>query len=209
MNYRLSNTASRTSMELAFRLPLKYPNIYKPRRIINGRKEQSVPIITMDDSNCISEGIWGILPQDFQGDWKKFQKLKTTLHTNKEDIKKNILYKEALKERRCLILVTGFYVHHLVDNEVQTFLVEKKPLTPFSLAGIYNVLEDGFVTCTVINTEVNDILSSERNLYNQMPLEIPSLFKNMWLSPKTSISDIESIVDKPYKTKFKIQKIAS
>lgn len=196
-------------MELTFRLPLKYPNIYKPRRIIDGHKEQSVPIVTMDESYCISEGIWGILPQDFQGDWKKFQKLKITLHTNKEEIQRNILYKEALEKRRCLILVTGFYVHHLIDNEVETFLVEKKSPTPFSIAGIYNVLDDGFITCTVVNTDINDSLSSEKNLYDQMPLEIPSLFKNMWLNPKTSMEDIESIIEKPYKTKFKIQKIAS
>lgn len=209
MNYRLSNTASRTLIELTFDVPLKYPNIYNPRIAIDGRKEQSIPIITMDQPDYITEGIWGILPQNFEGNWKKFQRLKTTLHTNKEEIEKSILYKEALSKRRCLILVTGFYIYHIVNNQIETFLVEKSDPKPFSIAGIYNILEDGFVTCTVVNTEINDLLSSEKNLYNYMPLEIPKLFKNMWLDPKTNLEDINSIIEKPYLTKFKIQNIAS
>ncbi|AXG68148.1 SOS response associated peptidase (SRAP) [Kordia sp. SMS9] len=209
MNYYLSNTASRTHIELTFGLPLKFPNIYKPRLVIKGHKEQSIPMITMEEPHVISEGIWGILPQNFEGDWKKFQQIKTTLHTNKEEIQKSVLYKEALSKRRCLILVTGFYIHHIIDNSIETFLVEKEPPKPLALAGVYNILEDGFLTCTVINTDINDTLSSETNLYNFMPLEIPSLFKNMWLNSKTDLEDIEKIIEKPYITKFKIQKIAS
>ena len=209
MNYKLSNTASKTLTELTFKIPLKYPNVYEPRKTIDGKKEQSISIITMDEPECISEGIWGILPQNFDGDWKRFQEKKVTLHTDKNDITRSILYKEAIEKRRCLILVTGFYIYHIVNNEVQTFLVEKDTPTPFSIAGIYNVLEDGFKTCTVINTEINDLLSSEKNLYNYMPLEIPPLFKNMWLDPKTDLKDIERIIDKPYLTKFKVRKISS
>lgn len=209
MNYKLSNVATKTSLELTYKQSLKYPNIYKPRLVIDGFQEQSIPIITMHDPTYITEGIWGILPQHFEGDWEKFQKLKTTLHTNKEDIATNILYNEALEKRRCLILVTGFYIHHLVENEVKTYLVEKENTTPFSLAGIYNILEDGFKTCSVINTEISDFLSSEKNLYNNMPLEIPQLFKNMWLSEQTDIEVIQRIISKPYLTKFKIQRIAS
>jgi putative SOS response-associated peptidase YedK len=196
-------------LELNFRLPLKYPNIYKSRLVIDGLKEQSIAIITMDEPNYITEGIWGILPQGFEGDWEKFQKLKTTLHTNTEEISKTILYKEALEKRRCLILVTGFYIHQLIDNEINTYLVEKDTAAPFTLAGIYNILEDGFVTSTVINTEMNDLLASEKNIYDCMPLEIPLLFKNLWLNPTTNMEDIQHIVSKPYLTEFKIQKIAS
>ncbi|WP_046742903.1 SOS response-associated peptidase family protein [Kordia zhangzhouensis] len=209
MNYKLSNTASKTLLELTFSIPLKYPNIYKPRMVIDGKKEQSVSIITTDEPTVISEGIWGILPQNFEGDWESFQEKKITLHTDKKDIYKSVLYKEAISKRRCLILVTGFYMYHIINNKVHTFLVEKEKLTPFSVAGIYNVLDDGFKTCTVINTEINDLLSSEKNLYEYMPLEIPPLFKNKWLDMETPIEDIERIIEKPYLTKFKVQKITS
>ena len=104
MKYKLSNIASKTSLELTFGIPLKYPNVYKPRLTIDGLKEQSIPIITMDAPKHITKGIWGILPQDFEGDWKKFQKIKTTLHTNKNDITNNVLYREALQKRRYIYI---------------------------------------------------------------------------------------------------------
>ncbi|TYP99318.1 putative SOS response-associated peptidase YedK [Tenacibaculum adriaticum] len=209
MKYSLSNTASKTLIREELGIKFKYPNIYKPRLKIDGYKEQSVSIITMEEPNLITQGIWGILPQNFEGEWKKFQRLKTTLHVNEKEISENVLYKEALERRRCLIIVTGFYTHHLEGKKITNYLVEKTPLKPFYLAGIYNVLEDGFATCSVINTNTNSCLSSINNLYEVMPLQIPKMFKNIWLDKATTIKDINYIVSKPYITKFKIQRIAS
>lgn len=209
MKYSLSNTASKTLIKEELGVDFKYPNIYKPRLKIDGYKEQTVSIITMDFPNIITQGIWGVLPQNFEGDWKKFQRLKTTLHVNKTEISENVLYKDALAKRRCLIIVTGFYTHQLTGKKITSYLVEKKPLRPFYLAGIYNVLEDGFVTCSVVNTDANSSVASINNLYEVMPLQIPEILKNIWLDKNTEIKDINYIVSKPYITKFKVQKIAS
>ena len=71
------------------------------------------------------------------------------------------------------------------------------------------VLKDGFITCSVINTNANSYLTSINNLYEVMPLQIPKMFKNIWLDKGTTIKDVNYIVSKPYITKFKIQRIAS
>ena len=209
MNYSLSNIASRTMIEEELGIEFKYPNIYKPKLKINGAKEQSLAIITADEPHIATQGIWGILPQFYKGDWKHFQKLKSTLHLDLNDLRKNSSYTEALAKRRCLIIVTGFYAHQLKEDQLTNYLVEKTPVRPFYLAGIYNILEDGFVTCSVINTSSDCILSSVNNLYEVMPLQIPNVFKNIWLDQNTSIKDIEYIINKPYITKFKLQRIAS
>ena len=209
MKYSLSNTASKTLIKEELGVDFKYPNIYKPRLKIDGYKEQTVSIITMDFPNIITQSIWGILPQNFEGDWKKFQRLKTTLHVNKTEISENVLYKDALAKRRCLIILTGFYTHQLTGKKITSYLVEKTPLRPFYLAGIYNILEDGFVTCSVLNTHANSCVATINNLYEVMPLQIPKILKNIWLDKNTAIKDINYIVSKPYITKFKVQKIAS
>lgn len=208
MKYSLSNTASKTFLKQSLGVNFKYPNIYKPKLRIDGVSEQSISIITMNEPTLVTQAIWGILPQDFEGDWKKFQKLKTTLHVNKSELYKNILYKEALKKRRCLIIVTGFYAYQLNGEKITHYLIEKEPLKPFYLAGIYNVLKDGFITCSVINTKTNKTVNFTNNLYEVMPLQIPKLFKNIWLSKETSINEINYIISKPFATDFKIQKIA-
>lgn len=209
MTYSLSNTANISFITETLGVGFRYPSLYKPRLKINGYKEQSLSIITADEPNFITQGIWGILPQNFDGDWKKFQRLKNTLHVNENEIYNNILYKEALQKRRCLIVVTGFYTHYLSENQITDYLVEKDSLTPFYLAGVYNVLADGFITCTVINTKANNSLNSINNLYEVMPLQIPDIFKKIWLDKNAEPEEIDYIISKPYVTKFKIQKIAS
>lgn len=209
MNYKLSNIASRTTIEDFTKIKFKHPYLYVPKLKIDGLKEQNVSIITMDNPIEINYGIWGILPQNFEGSWKNFQKLKRTLHTRVEDIFNNVLFTKSLKNRRCLVLATGFYAHKLETNTVQNYLVEKKNREPFYLAGIYNTTEDGFTTCSIINTDANKKLNSINNIYDVMPLQIPDIFKNKWLNKKTSLEEIKFLISKPYRTKFNIQKIVS
>ncbi|CAM1347755.1 SOS response-associated peptidase family protein [Tenacibaculum crassostreae] len=209
MNYKLSNIASKERIKEFTRLNFRYPHLHKPRRKINGFKEQTISIITMDAPNEITQGIWGILPQNYTENWSKFQNIKRTLHTNKEEILQNVLFKDALLYRRCLLIVTGFYAHKIIDGEIENYLVEKVTQEPFYLAGIYNITNDGFTTCSVINTKATKELNDFNNLYEVMPLQIPRMFKNAWLDSSTNMKDIEFIISKPYDSKFNIQRIAS
>lgn len=209
MIYKLSNIASKERIEEFTKLHFKYPYLYKPKRKINGLKEQTICIINMDTPRQITQGIWGILPQNYEDNWNKFQHIKQTLHTNKEEIKNSILFKEALYSRRCLFIVTGFYVHKIIDGALENYLVEKDNQEPFYLAGVYNTTDDGFSTCSVINTKVTGELYDFNNLYETMPIQIPKIFKNMWLDKGAKIKDINYLINAPYVTKFNIQKIAS
>lgn len=209
MEYSLSNVASITMLHEELGVFCKYPNIYKTKLKIDGQKEQTISVITMDDSQYITQAVWGILPQDFEGDWKKFQKIRRTLHVKASTIPNNILFREALQKRRCIVVVTGYYMHLLKGKKIESFLVEKSPLRPFYLAGVYNVLEDGFVTCSIINVDVNETLNSINNLYEVMPLQIPRILKEVWLDKKTSSEEIAHILSKPYATRLSAQKISS
>ncbi|CAM1365407.1 putative SOS response-associated peptidase YedK [Tenacibaculum sediminilitoris] len=209
MSYKLSNIASKERIKEFTRLSFKYPHLHKPRRKINGLKEQTVNIITMDNPNEITRGIWGILPQNYTENWSKFQQIKHTLHVRKEDLEKNILFKEALFSRRCLLIVTGFYIHKMVGNTIENYLVEKSNQEPFYLAGIYNTTNDDFLTCSVINIKATKEFSSINNLYEIMPLQIPKMFKNMWLDSKTNIKDIDYLINNPYDSGLIAQKIAT
>ncbi len=207
MKYKLSNIASKTLIEDFTKLKLKYPNIYKPKRNIDGLKEQNVSIISMDNPNEITQAIWGILPQNFEHSWKAFQKIKSTIHTDKSELFNNVLYEEALFNRRCLVIATGFYTYQVHETKIRKYLVERNDRQPFYLAGIYNVTEDGFTTCTIINTEAEEELKTYHNIYNSMPLPIPKIFKNIWLDKETDLENLQFILSKPYLSNFTMQKI--
>lgn len=209
MSYKLSNIASKERIKEFTKLNFKYPHLHKPRRKINGLKEQTVNVITMENPNEIMQGIWGILPQDYAENWSKFQQIKHTLHVRKDDLKNNILFKEALFYRRCLLIVTGYYIHKIVGNTIENYLVEKSNQEPFYVAGIYNTTNDGFLTCTVINIKVTEEFNTINNLYEIMPLQMPKMFKSMWLDFKTSQNDIDYLINNPYDSGLQAQKIAT
>lgn len=206
MKYKLSNTASLNLLKKEFGVEAKYPLVYKTKLKIDGNKEQLVSVITNENPKQIMPAIWGILPQCYEGSWQKFQKMKNTLHITTDAVFNNVLSKEALLKRRCLIIVTGFYVHYLNGTKVDDFLVEKEASQPFCLAGVYNVLKDGFITCAVINTEINISLKAINNLYNVMPLQIPRLLMDTWLNKEASLSEIRRILATPYTAKLKVSK---
>ncbi|TCI93648.1 SOS response-associated peptidase family protein [Tenacibaculum sp. M341] len=206
MKYKLSNKASLALLKQELGVEVKYPLIYKPKLKIDGNKEQVISVITEEDSKVIVPAIWGILPHLYEGSWRKFQKMKNTLHVTTDTIFNNVLSKEALQQRRCLIVVTGFYIYCLNGTKINDLLVEKETVKPFYLAGIYNVLKDGFITCAVINTEANVTLTTSNNLYDTMPLEIPRLLANTWLHKKTPLSEIRRILSTPYTTELKLNK---
>nr|BFF37556.1 hypothetical protein BACT7_24180 [Tenacibaculum mesophilum] len=58
MIYKLSNIASIERIETFTKLPFKYPYLHKPKRKINGLKEQTVCIINMENPNQIMQAIW-------------------------------------------------------------------------------------------------------------------------------------------------------
>lgn len=207
--YKLSNLASKSLIEDFTRSKLRYPKLYRPRRKIDGLKEQNINILLMETPLEISFGIWGALPQMYEESWRNFQRLKSTLYVRANEINNSVLYRDALLKRRCLVVVTGFYTYELRANTVEKYLVEKPDRKPFYLAGVYNYTRDGFYTCSIISVNPSEQLNSINNLHETMPLQIPDVFKRIWLNTESTKEEIDYLISKPYETKFDIQKIAS
>ena len=110
MFYKISNIASREFIEDKFNVTFEFPNLYKPKKTIEGLREATVAILTNKEPRLVKYAIWGILPEDFEDSWSAFQEIFNTLNVYIKDLKNgNSLYKNTLEERRCVILATGFY----------------------------------------------------------------------------------------------------
>lgn len=197
MYYRLSNIAEREMLEKHFALPFKYPNLYKPRPVINGLKEETLSIITCEDPRAISLGIWGILPQRFQEDWQYFQSFTNTLHVNESILDSESWCKNALKHRRCLILVTGFFTACLREGVIYPYYVGRPSGAPFCMGGIYNYTADGFITCSFLTVKKNKFLHKVHNISQEMPLTLSGNLQRKWISPDIELEDITNIIRHP------------
>jgi putative SOS response-associated peptidase YedK len=197
MFYKLSNAVKKNQIEKDLNLRFKYPNLYSPNLIINGLTEASISIVTMQNREEINFAIWGLLPENYKEDWSTFQEASNTLNLNLDQIKSMDWMKSALEYRRSLILVSGFFGYLLRNNRLYTYYISLPSDKPFYLAGLYNKLDDGFLSCSVITTKANKFIKSYHNIDNQMPLIIPESVMDTWLSNETDSDDIQNIISNP------------
>lgn len=195
MFYKLSNTATRQVIEREFKKQYEYPNLFQSCPVINGLKESTLSIITAHKPSNIQFAIWGLLPEDFEDNWDVFQNVTNTLNVNLEQLNKNDpFYDDALNNRRCLIIVTGFFTSFLHNGTIQPYHIHLKNNQPFCIAGVYNRLNDGFLTSSILITKVRDSFSKIPNLSIYKPLVLkPELYRD-WLDEDLSFSELENSI---------------
>ena len=207
MIYKLSNEAGRETIEEEFEIPFRYPNLFKSNPIINGFNETNLCVVTMENPNQISLAIWGLMPQDFKEDWHTFQYNANTLNLKLEELKSIPWMQESFKQRRCLIIVTGFYTHLLKNGNTCSYYIHQASKKPFYLAGTYNILDDGFL-CTALTVKKTDpFVSSYHNISNLAPVIIPKEEAMQWLNQNATLNDLEKIIQNPKNVTLKAKQV--
>ncbi len=80
MFYKISNVATRESIENKFQVSFEFPKLYKPQGLIDGLTESTISIITLADPNKVTYAILGLLPENFEDNWSVFQDVVNTLN---------------------------------------------------------------------------------------------------------------------------------
>ncbi len=195
MYYQLSNTAGRHSIEKELGLPFKYPNLHEPQPVVNGLEESILPVVTMGNSREINFAIWGILPENYKEDWAVFQNAYNTLTIEKDNcMKEGQWYSGAFRQRRCLVIASGFFTYYLNRGDLYPFYVHARDDRPFAIGGIYNRLEDGFITCAIIVAGANEQIRKVQNLDQGMPLVVEPSDHSLWLNKSASMDEIEDFI---------------
>lgn len=203
MYYKISNTAAKDTIENKFKVKFEFPNIYKPESVIEGLNESTVPVILAHDNKCIKFAIWGLLPEDFEDNWSVFQEMLNTLNVKVETLKNgNALYYNALYHRRCVIVATGFFTSVLRNGSMERCHVHLKNHEPFALAGVFNQLNDGFLTCSLLVTNVSGSFKNVPNISDIKPLVLNDIELSLWLNESSSRSIIHEICESHKSHKF-------
>ena len=208
MYFKISNTAKMKEIEQDVNALFKYPNLYTPQVVISCLNEVSIPVITMNEPNAVNLAIWGLLPTTFNDDWELFQKLTNTLTISAQKINTNMWYHDSFMNSRCIIPVTGFFTSVLKNGEIYPYHVSSKNGGILYLAGIYTILDDGFITCSLLTGPLEKQVVSYQNLVDYMPVIIDHDDKYEWLSEETKIERAQMILQPPHKTDLEIRPIA-
>lgn len=197
MIYKISNIAERENIEKSFGCRYKHPKLYQPSFAIDGTKESIISLVTLEDPDVISFGIWGLLPKNYIGKWKGFQKVMNTLLVSQKQIRSHEMFYEAFSQRRCLVIVTGFFVYYLTRGELVPFFVTAPNGELFSLAGIYNRLSDGFLTCSILTVKKPILLKKFQNTTPDIPIIVKKEDQHLWLHAQSDIEHLSTIMNNP------------
>lgn len=208
MYYKLSNIAEKDEIESLYSKPLLYPNLYNPKQVIDGLREENLWIRTCERPDVLSLAIWGLLPQDYEGDWRTFQQIKNTLNFHVDSLENDICFGPSLYNRRCVVIVTGFFTNYLENGSVSPYYIHLSSEKPFALAAIYNELEDGFLTCAILLTNKSKQLQRVQNLCDDGPVLLNKKEANRWLNKDLPPQEVYNILKPKERFMFKAKKVS-
>ena len=183
MFYRLSLTSGRRTLEREFGRTFAYPSLYSPQPRIDGMEEATLPVVLSEHPEHIGFSIWGLLPEGFSDDWDLFQGGVNTLNLGPGLLRARWIW-ESLLLRRCLILTDGFFATFGHGGKLFPYLVYREDRQPFALAGVYNRLDDGFVSCSFLLGPATPLLRRIHNLGPFMPRVLNRTDREAWLEPQ-------------------------
>jgi putative SOS response-associated peptidase YedK len=123
---------------------------------------------------------WGLIPS-----WAKDQKIGHSLiNARSETAAEKPSFRVAMRRRRCLILMTGYYEWQATGSKhKQPYHVARPDGRPFAVAGLWDVWEgpEGPVeSCALLTTEANEAV---RPVHDRMPAVLDPADFGLWLDP--------------------------
>lgn len=173
--------------EIEKRFSVEVPESYAPS--YNAAPTQILPVITNKNPKGVSFFQWGLIPT-----WAKDKSMGSKLiNARAETITEKPSFKNAFRQRRCLVIADGFYEWKRSSKKIKIphrILLQTKEL--FAFAGLWeeyqNEKKQLVHTFTIITTTANDTISG---IHERMPVILEPDSEQEWLSP--SISDSEHL----------------
>lgn len=187
-------------LELAFKADFNEVENYEPKGMVNGFEHQKVPIIMNDNPVRIALVRWGLIPT-----WATMEQAKEiqnkTLNARAETVIEKPAFRDS-QNRRCLVLVDGFYEwQHQSNKSKVKHLIKLKGEDNFALGGIWSywknpLKQNSYVrTFAILTVEANPMMAKIHNTKKRMPLIIAKQNREEWLNPEAK--DLSHLI-KPY-----------
>ncbi len=157
------------------------PSEWTPR--YNTAPSQDIPVVLDKDSRDVEMLRWGLIPF-----WAKDEKIGyRMINARSETIQEKPSFRNAFKQRRCLILADGFYEWQKQSGSAPKvpFYFQLADGAPFAFAGIWETwspAQDEMVrSCAIITTEPNDLVAVA---HDRMPVMLDKDMMWAWLEEK-------------------------
>ena len=112
----------------------------------------------------------------------------TTINARAESVMERPIWRNALDERRCLIVADGFYEwQKRADGRKQPYWITRADHQPFAFAG----LASDWGTCAIVTTAATPQLAE---LHDRMPVILSPEDEAAWLAPRTGLEQAAGLL---------------
>ncbi len=171
------------------------------RPLQSGFSYENWPVILDKKAKTVSElAHWEFIPfwyksmEEVEASRKKY----TTLNAKGETLLTSRIYKEAARERRCLVLSSGFYEWRHYKGKAYPYHIKVKGKDLFYMAGVWQGWTDKETgerldTFALITTEANELMTQVHTNKKRMPTILTDETAEAWMSPDISEREIKKI----------------
>ncbi|MCP3057631.1 SOS response-associated peptidase [Myxococcus sp. K38C18041901] len=149
---------------------------------------QLMPVVPNDGARMLDAFRWGLIPS-----WAKDASIGNKLiNARGETVAEKPSFRSALKRRRCLVLVDGWFEWKQSTKPKTPFYFHRADGKPLALAGLWEewtAQDTGEVlrTCTIITTSPNALMAP---IHDRMPVILPPPAQEVWLRPEPQESSV-------------------
>ncbi|XXF80256.1 SOS response-associated peptidase [Myxococcaceae bacterium GXIMD 01537] len=143
---------------------------------------QLMPVVVNDGARRLDAYRWGLIPS-----WAKDASIGNKLiNARAETVAEKPSFRSALKRRRCLVLVDGWYEWMQSTKPKTPYLFHRQDGRPIAFAGLWEewtAPDTGEVlrTCTLLTTGPNPLMAP---IHDRMPVILPPPAREVWLRPE-------------------------
>lgn len=199
--YALSHSAqalkNRYQLKLDFDFELE-PELKEAKYYVAGFDFPKMPVITNQDPDRLQGLTWGLIPSWVKSESQAREIRTHTLNARSDTVFDKPAFRNAIRQRRCLVPADGFYEWREVGGRKYPYYIYLKTREIFSFAGIWEEWTDRSTgeilrTFSILTTDANPLMAQIHNTKKRMPVILPREGEREWLRNGLSREEISAL----------------
>lgn len=199
MCYHVSVKSNIKILEERFNASYQSEKEIKTYYHVSGFSHPILPVIRCDFPEFIKPCYWGLIPSWVKDEEHAKKMMDMTLNAKCETVFTLPSFRNSIRNRRCLVLVDGFFEWRTLSNKKYPYFIYLKKKEPFAMGGIYSDWinkETGEIvqTFSILTTPANLLLQKIHNVKLRMPLIISKENEKKWLQTELNENQINQMM---------------
>lgn len=155
--------------------------------------DEALVVVQREDRRAIVAHRWGFIPH-----WADSPKVGSRMfNARSETLGSSPAFADALRRKRCIVPVDGFYEWQRIGSRRQPFTIGRSDGRPLALAGLWSgwrdPARDAVVrTFTIVTTRPNAAMAE---LHDRMPVVLEPDAFDRWLDPSADPGELHGLFD--------------